>query len=107
MVYFIYFLFFEIINKVVLYLAVHQGCEHSHTSKRGLYVQYIMGLSTPILSKRKPYMLYVIGVESPTPCQQAELFSYMLYIAIFRLLGGGGKAGCGHTHNIQGGMFAM
>ena len=37
------------------------GCEYTHT-------------------KKKPHMPYIVGVGSPTPFQDAESFSYMLYI---------------------------
>ena len=69
-------------NTVVQHLAIHRGCEHTHTadSEKKLYVPYAMGVSTPKPSERKPYMMYVVGMGSPIPFQEAESFSYMPYV---------------------------
>ena len=67
-------------NKVVLYLAVHHGCEHSHSSECEPYVPYAIGVSRPMPSQRKPYVLYVMDVGSPIPFQGTESFPYMLYV---------------------------
>ena len=84
-------------SQVVLSLAVHNGCEHTHTSEREPYVPYVVGVSTPIrqtgnLTCRTScvrshqeagwfsYMLYVVGVGSPIPFQEVESFSFTLYV---------------------------
>ena len=41
---------------------IHWGCEHTHTIGE------------------EPYVLYAAGVESPIPFQEAQSFSYTLYI---------------------------
>lgn len=70
----------KINSKVMLYLAIHCGYEHIHTSKKEPHLLYIVGVRTPTLSKRKPYVPYVMGVGSSILYQEAESFSYMSYI---------------------------
>ena len=62
---------FLLINTVVLYLAVCQAGEHTHTSDGEPDVLYVVGVSTPYCPRGKFYMLYIVGVRSLIPFQEA------------------------------------
>ena len=85
-------------NRVVLYMAIHHGCEDTQTSMRELFMVHIMDVSThpefkegtlhgghhgcehTQTSKRKPYMVDIMGVSTPRLQFTSKREPYMVCI---------------------------
>ena len=91
---------------LLLYLAIHCGCEHTSISERKPYLPYSAGVWTPQYyseSERKSHVPYTVDVEWPIPFQEAVSFLYTPYThTTLRLLWK--KDRSRHTHNVHAGI---